>query len=297
MPTFLSPEAVVQRQLDAYNAADLDAWLATYAQNATQYEHPATVLASGRAEIRARMQARFSEPTLHARLISRSVMGKVVIDHELVTRSFPAGPGTVELVCIYSVEWGLIQTESIASGEPMPLKAGLPTVPAVSSVPSMSPQSPPPNEALAWRWCRFDDLGVRELDAIYRARQQVFSVEQACAYLDADGFDADSFHLAAWPASRGLPSAYARVVRPGLKYAEASIGRVITTAQARGTGLGRELVRRAVALAELAFPGQGIRISAQSQLEKFYAQAGFEIIGERYIEDGIPHTEMLRPGG
>ena len=297
MPTFLSPEAVVQRQLDAYNAADLDAWIATYAQNATQYEHPATVLASGRVEIRARMQARFSEPTLHARLISRSVMGKVVVDHELVTRSFPAGPGTVELVCIYGVERGLIQTASFASGEPMPPEAGLPTVPSVSPVSPVSPQSPPPNEALAWRWCRFDDLDVRELDAIYRARQQVFSAEQACAYLDADGFDADSFHLAAWPASRGLPSAYARVVRPGLKYAEPSIGRVITTAQARGTGLGRELVRRAVALAEQAFPGQGIRISAQSQLEKFYAQAGFEIIGERYIEDGIPHTEMLRPGG
>lgn len=291
MPTFSSPEAVVQRQLDAYNAANLDAWIATYAQNATQYEHPATLLASGRAEIRARMQARFSEPTLHARLISRSVMGKVVVDHELVTRSFPAGPGTVELVCIYSVERGLIQTASFASGEPMPTEAGLPPVPPVAPLPRVS------NEALAWRWCRFDDLGVRELDAIYRARQQVFSAEQACAYLDADGFDADSFHLAAWPASRGLPSAYARVVRPGLKYAEPSIGRVITTARARGTGLGRELVRRAVALTERVFPGQGIRISAQSQLEKFYAQAGFEIIGERYIEDGIPHTEMLRPGG
>ena len=55
-------------------------------------------------------------------------------------------------------------------------------------------------------------------------------------------------------------------------------------------------LRRAIALTAQAFPGQGIRISAQSQLEKFYAQAGFVIVGERYIEDGIPHTEMLRPG-
>ncbi len=284
MPPFSSPEAVVQRQLDAYNAKDLDAWLATYAPDATQYEHPATLLASGHAEIRARMQARFSESNLHARLISRSVMGKLVVDREVVTRNLPAGPGTVELVCIYSVERGLIQSASFASGAPMPLGAVAP------------PAQPTPSEAPAWRWCRFDDLSVHELDAIYRARQQVFSAEQACAYLDADGFDAGSFHLAAWPASRKLPSAYARVVHPGLKYAEPSIGRVITAAQARGTGLGRELVRRAIALTEQAFPGQGIRISAQSQLEKFYAQAGFVIVGERYIEDGIPHTEMLRPG-
>ena len=287
MPTFISPEAVVQRQLEAYNARDLDAWLATYAADATQYEHPATLLASGHAEIRARMQARFSEPNLHARLISRSVMGTVVVDHEVVTRNFPAGPGTVELVCIYSVERGLIQSASFASGAPMRQEA-------VASPASSAP--PSPNEALTWRWCRFDELSVHELDAIYRARQQVFSAEQACAYLDADGFDAGSLHLAAWPASRTLPSAYARVVHPGLKCAEPSIGRVITTAQARGTGLGRELVKRAIALTAQTFPGQGIRISAQSQLEKFYAEAGFVIVGERYIEDGIPHTEMLRPG-
>ncbi len=281
MPIFSSPEAVVQRQLDAYNARDLAGWLATHAADATQYEHPATLLARGHVDIRARMQARFGEPNLHARLISRSVMGKLVVDHQFVTRSFAAGPGTVELVCIYSVERGLIQSASFAPGAP-----GLPA--------TVTP--PTPNEALAWRWCRFDDFSVHELDAIYRARQQVFSAEQACAYLDADGFDADSFHLAAWTASRTLPSAYARVVHPGLKYAEPSIGRVITTAQARGTGLGRELVRRAIGLTEQAFPGQGIRISAQSQLEKFYAEAGFAIVGERYIEDGIPHTEMLRPG-
>ena len=286
MPTFSSPEAVVQRQLDAYNAKDFDAWLATYAPDATQYEHPATLLARGHTEIRARMQARFSEPNLHARLISRNVMGTVVVDHEVVTRNFAAGPGTVELVCIYRVEQGLIQSASFASGASMPPAALSPGVP---------PEPPAPSEPLTWRWCRFDELSVFELDAIYRARQQVFAAEQACAYLDADGFDAQSFHLAAWPASRKLPSAYARVAHPGLKYAEPSIGRVITTAQARGTGLGRELLRRAIALTEQAFPGQGIRISAQSQLEKFYAHSGFVIVGERYIEDGIPHTEMLRP--
>ena len=93
-----------------------------------------------------------------------------------------------------------------------------------------------------------------------------------------------------------MPLAYARVVHPGLKYTEPSIGRVITIAAARGTGLGRELVRRAVMHCQEAFPGQGMRISAQTRLEAFYASLGFQAIGEPYMEDGIPHTEMLLPG-
>ena len=147
-----------------------------------------------------------------------------------------------------------------------------------------------------WRWCRFDELSVFDLQAIYRARQTVFSIEQECAYLDADGLDEASFHIAAWSADRSMPLAYARVVHPGQKYAEPSIGRVITIAAARGTGLGRELVRRAVEHSLGAFPGQGIRISAQTRLEAFYAGFGFQPIGELYMEDGIPHTEMLLPG-
>jgi len=147
---------------------------------------------------------------------------------------------------------------------------------------------------LSWRWCRFDELSVFELDAIYRARQQVFSVEQACVYLDADGFDAASWHLAAWSPVHKEPFAYARVVHPGQKYAEPSIGRVITTAPARGTGLGRELVRRAIVHCNNAYPDQAIRISAQTRLERFYAELGFVAAGAPYIEDGIPHTEMLR---
>jgi len=149
---------------------------------------------------------------------------------------------------------------------------------------------------IRWRWCRFDELSVHELNNIFMARQQVFSLEQQCIYLDADGFDEHSHHLAAWSAAERVPLAYARVVAPGLKYAEASIGRVITTAAGRGSGLGRELVRRAVAHCEQAHPGLGIRISAQSQLEAFYAGFGFTIVGERYMEDGIPHTEMVLAG-
>lgn len=147
---------------------------------------------------------------------------------------------------------------------------------------------------IRWRCCRFDELGVRELQHIYMARQQVFVVEQACAYLDADGVDERSWHLAAWSPAQREPLAYARIVAPGVNYAEASIGRVITTAAARGTGLGRELVGRAVAQAEAIFPGHGIRISAQAHLARFYAAFGFETVGPEYLEDGIPHIEMLR---
>ena len=134
---------------------------------------------------------------------------------------------------------------------------------------------------------------LRELQNIYMARQQVFCIEQNCAYLDADGYDEAAWHVAAWSSAERMPLAYARLIPPGLKYAEPSIGRVITTATARGTGLGRELLRRAMALSAQLFPGHGIRISAQSRLEAFYEEAGFVIVGERYMEDGIPHTEML----
>jgi ElaA protein len=150
--------------------------------------------------------------------------------------------------------------------------------------------------ALRWRWCHFEELGVFELQAIYMARQQVFAIEQQCAYLDADGYDEASFHIAAWSPPHKVPLAYARVVHPGHKYAEPSIGRVLTTGAARGSGLGRELVRRAIDGCAQAFPGQGIRISAQSRLERFYAEFGFVAAGAPYLEDGTPHTEMLRPG-
>ncbi len=149
---------------------------------------------------------------------------------------------------------------------------------------------------LDWRWLRFDALSVHELRRIYAARQRVFVVEQACAFLDADGDDERAFHLAAWRDgdADGEPVACARVLDPGTKYAEASIGRVITALPFRRTGLGREVFARAVAGAESAWPGAAIRISAQSRLERFYAGFGFEVVGDRYLEDGIDHSEMLR---
>jgi hypothetical protein len=111
-----TPAAVVQRQLDAYNARDIDALLATYAPDARQYEHPAKLLASGHAEMRERMAVRFQEPNLHARLLQRVVMGDVVIDHERVTRTFPEGSGSVDMVAIYEVTDGRIVSASAQVG-------------------------------------------------------------------------------------------------------------------------------------------------------------------------------------
>ena len=152
-----------------------------------------------------------------------------------------------------------------------------------------------PLPTVTWRICPFDELTLRELQNIFMARQLVFSLEQNCAYLDADGHDENAWHIAAWSAGHAVPLAYARLIPPGIKYAEPSIGRVITTSAARGTGLGRELVRRSIALSHEVFPDHGIRISAQSRLEAFYEEAGFIVQGGQYMEDGIPHTEMLLP--
>ena len=149
---------------------------------------------------------------------------------------------------------------------------------------------------LTWRGGGLAELGALELHRIASARQQVFVVEQQCAYQDADELDEAAFHLAAWVPQQRLPLAYARVIGPGCKYAEPSIGRVLTTAPARGMGLGRELVRRAIAHTLDRYPGLGIRISAQSHLAAFYGEAGFVAEGEVYLEDDIPHIEMWRAG-
>lgn len=98
-----TPEQVVQRQLDAYNAKDLNTLLTIYAEDAQLFEHPSTLLATGTAQIRDRFASRFSEPNLQAELKNRITCGNTVIDQELVTRTFQEGPGQIELVAIYEV--------------------------------------------------------------------------------------------------------------------------------------------------------------------------------------------------
>lgn len=152
--------------------------------------------------------------------------------------------------------------------------------------------------AVSWTCKAFNDLSNVELYQIMAARSAVFVVEQNCAYQDADFADFDCYHLAAWlpgkDASQTL-SAYVRLLPPGLKFAEASIGRVLTSQIARRQKLGAILMTRAVAECQALFGHAPIRISAQLYLVQFYRRMGFVTVSDVYDEDGIPHIEMLRP--
>ena len=105
-------EQRVQTQLDAYNSKDVAAWVATYADDAAQYSLEGEIIARDKAQMAANMVSRFAEPDLHATLLSRHSYDNVVIDHERVTRNFPEGPGTIEMLCIYLIEQGLIARAS-----------------------------------------------------------------------------------------------------------------------------------------------------------------------------------------
>jgi putative hydrolase of HD superfamily len=114
--TSASPIAVVQAQLDAFNAKDLDALMRAYAPDAEQFTLHGACIAQGHDELRARYTIRFAEPDLHAKLLSRTVMGDFVTDLELITRNFPEGVGTLEMLCVYEVKDGRIQRASFAAG-------------------------------------------------------------------------------------------------------------------------------------------------------------------------------------
>ena len=120
MPLSNDPTAVVQRQLDAFNARDIDALLATYANDAQMFEHPSQLLASGTVAFRERFAVRFQEPNLHATLLSRVVMGNIVVDHEEVSRTFPEGPGKIRLIMIYEVQNGRIARAWTIAGPKTP---------------------------------------------------------------------------------------------------------------------------------------------------------------------------------
>ena len=145
---------------------------------------------------------------------------------------------------------------------------------------------------VSWRFAPFDKLTPREVHDLFQARVGVFVLEQKCAFQDVDGLDPQCWHLLG-SAGGGL-IAYCRIVPPGIKYDEPSIGRVLTTAAGRGTGAGRSLMREAVARTNALWPGKAIRIGAQGYLERFYGDFGFVKASEPYDEDGIIHIEMVR---
>jgi ElaA protein len=145
---------------------------------------------------------------------------------------------------------------------------------------------------ISWTCKHYSELGVGELYQIMQARLAVFVIEQQCFYQDFDGKDQDAWHCYAQNDSGAL-LAYCRLLKPGVSFADASIGRVLTTSAGRSLGLGRSLMQTAIEHLQQKFPGP-IRIGAQQYLEGFYHSLGFVTDSAVYLEDDIPHLEMIR---
>lgn len=139
----------------------------------------------------------------------------------------------------------------------------------------------------------FGELNTLQVYKILDIRNKVFVVEQNCVYLDTDFKDLEGIHLMIWDGNDNLV-AYCRILPPGTVYEdESSIGRVVTVNEVRGSGLGKKLMDIAIANTKKLYPDIPIRIEAQSYLIPFYSSFGFEIIGQDYLLDGIPHREMV----
>lgn len=148
------------------------------------------------------------------------------------------------------------------------------------------------NNSIVWNIKSFEELTTQELYKIIRARVEVFVIEQDTPYQDLDNDDQKALHI--WAEQNGKLLAYCRIFDKGIKYSETSIGRVLTTANARKKGLGKELISIAIENIEKLFKTSEIRISAQDYLIKFYSDFGFVDTGKKYLEDNLPHTEMKR---
>lgn len=146
---------------------------------------------------------------------------------------------------------------------------------------------------LKWQCLTFHALTPSQLYSLLQLRSEVFVVEQACIYQDLDGLDQDAMHLLGYRDDQ--LAGYARLVPPGVKYDEPAIGRITSTPSMRGHGFGRSTVKKAIDICQDIWPAEGIRISAQQRLAKFYREFGFHAVSAPYLEDGIPHVEMIRP--
>jgi ElaA protein len=150
---------------------------------------------------------------------------------------------------------------------------------------------------LTWHCLPFEALSAARLYRCLRLRSEVFVVEQACVFLDMDGRDAACLHVLGehtGPDGEVQLLAATRLVPPGVAFAEASIGRVVTAPSARGGGLGHALMAESLRQLERHWGAQPIRIGAQEHLERFYNTHGFVSDDKPYLEDGIPHLEMVR---
>jgi ElaA protein len=137
----------------------------------------------------------------------------------------------------------------------------------------------------------FSELNTDELYKIIHLREKVFVVEQKCYYLDADNNDQVSWHLTY--NVDGILAAYLRILPPNTTYKYPSIGRVVVDERFRENKLGRKIMEEAIAFLKTKYPNLPIKIGAQIYLNKFYKSLGFENIGQEYLEDGIPHIDMI----
>jgi ElaA protein len=138
----------------------------------------------------------------------------------------------------------------------------------------------------------FHSLSLNDFYDLVSLRIQVFVIEQNCPYQDLDGKDKKSFHVIGKDA-KGEIKATARILPAGISYPEVAIGRVVVAEEQRGTGAGHQLMNSCMEFVENQFGKVPVRISAQKHLEKFYNQHHFVSTGKEYLEDGIPHVEML----
>ena len=136
---------------------------------------------------------------------------------------------------------------------------------------------------------KFHELTAEELFAIYHLRVSVFVVEQSCPYQEVDELDKRACHV--WLQDECGIQAYLRVLEPGARFEEAAIGRVI--AVKRRQGLGSRILREGIVVAEQRFGAKAIRLEAQVYAKSLYEKAGFREVSEEFLEDGIPHVEML----
>ncbi len=150
---------------------------------------------------------------------------------------------------------------------------------------------PADSAPIQWKLSAFDALSVQELYELLQLRTEVFALEQNCIFQDMDGADAQAVHLMGRRGGQLL--AYARCFPAGIKFPEASIGRILTREQVRGSGLGHLLIEQALAAVATLWGRQPIRIGAQARLKDLYTGHGFVDVGRAYIEDGIDHLEMV----
>lgn len=146
---------------------------------------------------------------------------------------------------------------------------------------------------MIWRWHDWSDLDPDTLYAFLKLRSDIFVVEQTCAYSDMDGLDPQCRHLCGFDDNEHV-QAYLRLLPPGLKNEHPAIGRLVVAASARGSGLGRRIMEEGLRECARRHPGASVFLSGQQHLQRFYESLGFRVISAPYLEDGIPHVDMLR---